>query len=157
MKENSRIKFNPSTKEIEIEGSEGFVTACFDKIQSIISGAREASVEGPKIEKTQRVKKVKKEPKTKAATTALAKKEPKAAKPGPQKKNRKVIKKDSGAKRVTNFDRIVEFVKGSTEGISTAKLKENTGLAESQIWNIVNRATKMGKIKKVKRGLYGSV
>jgi hypothetical protein len=157
MKENSRIRFNPATKEVEIEGSEGFVTACFDKIQSIISGSREAVSGEQKIEKAQRVKKVRKEPKTRAVKRAYAKKEPKAAKPGLQKKNRNEIKKESGAKRVTNFDRIVEFVGGSAEGISTAKIKENTGLAESQIWNIVNRATKMGKIKKVKRGLYGSV
>jgi hypothetical protein len=30
-------------------------------------------------------------------------------------------------------------------------------MAESQIWNIVNRATKMGKIRKMSRGLYGGV
>ena len=29
MKENSRIRFNPGTKEIEIEGSESFVKTYF--------------------------------------------------------------------------------------------------------------------------------
>jgi hypothetical protein len=45
---------------------------------------------------------------------------------------------------------------GAPEGISTAELKGKTGLAERQIWNIVNRASKLGKIKKVKRGVYGA-
>jgi hypothetical protein len=42
-------------------------------------------------------------------------------------------------------------------GISTAELKEKTGLAERQIWNIINRATKLGKIRTVQRGLYGGI
>ena len=37
MIENSRVKFNPATKEIEIEGSESFVTATFDKLQAMLS------------------------------------------------------------------------------------------------------------------------
>ena len=59
-------------------------------------------------------------------------------------------------KKVTNIDTVAGLIQGSTEGISTAELKEKTGLAESQIWNIVNRASKIGKIKKVKRGVYGA-
>jgi len=39
----------------------------------------------------------------------------------------------------------------------TAELKEKTGLAERQTWDIVNRAKKKGKIRKMKRGLYGAV
>jgi hypothetical protein len=35
-------------------------------------------------------------------------------------------------------------------------IKEKTGLAERQIWEIVNRASKLGKVKKMKRGLYGA-
>jgi hypothetical protein len=152
MKENSRIKFNPVTKEIEIEGSEGFVTACFDKIQAIMSGNSEATAE---------VKKSRRGRKPKAEKIAPAKKElkAKAAKPGPKnnaEEARKVAKKEPGAKRVTQIDMIVGFVQGSAEGISTAELKEKTGLDENQIWNIVNRATKLGKIRKVKRGLYGA-
>jgi predicted transcriptional regulator of viral defense system len=46
---------------------------------------------------------------------------------------------------------------GAPEGISMVELKEKTGLAERQIWSIVNRASKAGKIKKVKRGVYGAV
>jgi hypothetical protein len=36
------------------------------------------------------------------------------------------------------------------------RVKEKTGLAERQIWEIVNRASKLGKVKKMKRGLYGA-
>jgi hypothetical protein len=42
-------------------------------------------------------------------------------------------------------------------GVSTADLKEKTGLAEIQIWNVVNQAAKAGKIQKLKWGLYGPV
>jgi hypothetical protein len=161
MKENSRIKFNPATKEIEIEGSEGFVTACFDKIQAIMSGNSEAITEVKKIRRGRKPKAVIELPekKAKAEKVAPAKKEPKVAKPGPKKnakEARKVTKKEPGTKRVTQIDMIVGFVQGSAEGISTAELKEKTGLDESQIWNIVNRATKLGKIRKVKRGVYGA-
>lgn len=91
----------------------------------------------------------------KAAKVSLAKKvikEPKAAIPRPAKK----AKKKPRAKKVTNIDRVVGIIQGSIEGISTAELKEKTGLAESQIWNIVNSASKAGKVKKIKRGVYGA-
>jgi hypothetical protein len=145
MKVNSKIKFNPVTKEIEIEGSEGFVTACFNQIQAIMSGTPEFIVEKPKVKKVRRVNR--------------AKKEPEASKPGPKenaKEARKDTKKEPGTKRVTQIDMIVGFVQSSAEGISTAELKKKTGLDENQIWNIVNRATKLGRIRKVKRGVYGA-
>jgi len=142
MKDMSRIRFNPVIKEIEVEGSERFVKAYFKKLQAMISGVPKVIVEEPKSVKVRPVKK--------------AKKEPKAAKPSPQKKAKKTAKKEPGVKRVTNIDMIVGLIQGSAEGISTAELKEKTGLAESQIWNIVNSASKLGKIKKMKRGIYGA-
>ena len=122
MKNNSRIRFSPVTKEIEIEGTEEFVKRYFGKIQAMLFGS---------VEKT--VKAV------------------------PEKKARKTTKKEPGEKRVTKMDTVVGLIQASTEGMSTAELKEKTGLAESQIWNIVNRAKKEGKIKKAKRGLYSAV
>ena len=139
MKKNSRIKFNPCTKEIEIEGSEKFVKAYFNKLQAMISGT-------PEI-KTKDAKSVK------AAPVQAKMKKLKAVKARPSKA---AAKKEPGEKRVTHIDMIVGLVQASTEGISTAVLKEKTGLAESQIWNIVNRAAKLGKIRKMKRGLYGA-
>jgi hypothetical protein len=143
MKENSRIRFNPVTKEIEVEGTEEFVKTYFGKLQAMISRAPEETVKEQKAVKVPPVKK--------------SKKESKAVKARPQKKTKKAAKKEPGIKRVTNIDMIVGLIQGSAEGISTAELKEKTGLVESQIWSIVNRASKEGKVRKMKRGLYGGV
>ncbi len=129
MAEKSRIKFNPVTKEIEIEGSESFVTVTLDKIQAMLSGAP--------------VKKV------------AVKKEPKTAKARPSKKAPKVPK--TGTIRGPLSKLVLTLIQSSTEGISTAELKEKTGLKERQIWPIISRAKKVGKIKHVKRGMYGAV
>ena len=142
MKTESRIRFNPGTKEIEIEGSEEFVKAYFNKLQNMISAAPSETVEESKAIKVRPAKK--------------AKKEPKAVKPFPAKKVKRTAKKEPGVKKITNIDAVVTLIQSSAEGISTAELKEKTGLADSQIWNIVNRAYKLGKIKKVKRGVYGA-
>jgi uncharacterized membrane protein len=154
MKENSRIRFNPVTKEIEIEGSESFVKAYFSKLQEMISGSPERTMTVK--EKPVKAKAVPKK-KAKVAKTSSAKKGFLLAKPSPVKRTQKVAKKEPGQKKVTNIDAVVTLIQKSSEGISTAVLKEKTGLAESQIWNIVNRATKEGKISKMKRGLYGKV
>jgi hypothetical protein len=66
-------------------------------------------------------------------------------KTGPQKAPKKVPKE-------TLLDMVVRAIRGSGEGITTAALKEKTGLAEGQIWSIVYRAEKQGK--KTKRGIY---
>jgi hypothetical protein len=121
MKENSRIRFNPTTREIEIEGSETFVKTYFDRLQAILSGSRETGAEGAKTAKT-------------------------AKAPG----------REAGGKRVTQIDQIVGLIRENSGGISTAELKQKTGLLENQIWSIVNRAAKLGRIKKLKRGVYGA-
>ena len=115
MQKNTRIRFNPMTKEIEIEGSETFVKSYFKKLQGMMTGStdKKAVIKG------------------------------------------KVAKKAKG-KKVTNKDKIVSLIQGSKDGISTAELKKKTKLNEQQIWNIVNRASKEGKVKKVKRGVYGA-
>ena len=62
MKDNSRIRFNPVTKEIEVEGAEKFVKIYFDKLQAMISGAAERKVaikKEPKAVKARPHKKVK--------------------------------------------------------------------------------------------------
>ena len=143
MKENSRIRFNLGTKEIEIEGSESFVKTYFNKLQTMISGNPEITTKESKP--------------VKAAPVKMEKKQPRASKARPRGKAVKVAAKKPGKKRVTHIDMIVGLVQTSREGISTAELKEKTGLDERQIWSIVNRASKVGKIKKMKRGLYGAI
>jgi polyhydroxyalkanoate synthesis regulator phasin len=123
------------------KGREEFKTAMDEnyKLQNMISGAPSETVKEPKAVKARPAKKTIKEP------TAVKARLPKKAK-----------KKKPRAKKVTNIDTVLGLILGSTEGISTAELREKTGLAESQIWNIVNHASKAGKVKKIKRGLYGA-
>ena len=150
------------------KGREEFKAAVNEKynLPVMISAAPPETVEEPKALKAAPEKKAEKKPKAAKPLPAIkepdavkeipAIKEPKAAKPRPAKKVKKTAKKKPGAKKVTNIDTVVGLIKGSAEGISTAQLKEKTGLAESQIWNIINRASKLGKVKKMKRGLYGA-
>lgn len=131
MEERSRIRFNPATREIEIEGSEEFVRIYFGKVQKLLLapvGGREEKPKPPRARPAGKPKKMKK-------------------KTGPKKVPKKVPKE-------TLLDSVVRLIRGSEEGITTAALKEKTGLAESQIWSIVYRAEKQGKIKKTKRGIY---
>ena len=153
MEKKSRIKFNPISKEIEIEGSEKFVKTYFDKLQGMISG----SEEGMRARKGIPIKE-------KAAPARRAKKAAGTAKTSSAMKAKKILKtvkhkageKSPTAKRTTNIDAVVTLIREYAEGITTAELKKKTGLAESQIWNIVNRATREGRISKIKRGVYGA-
>mgnify|MGYP001408350647 CR=1 FL=1 len=158
MAEKSRVKFNPGTKEIEVEGSESFVKTTLDRLLAMIPGAATGKVKVKRIPKAAKAapkKKAEKKPKVvKAPRVKKAKKAPKAVKPTVAKKVRKTGKRAPAKKRVTNIDTIVGLIQGAPDGISTAELKTKTGMAESQIWNIINRATKLGKIRTVKRGLY---
>lgn len=130
MKEKSRIRFNPVTKEIEVEGSETFVKTYFQKLQRLLSPSPESKGE--------------KMPHVKAGAAGKSSKT--KAKPG---------KKRAG--KETQMDAVVSLVRGAEGGITTSALKKKTGLAERQIWSVVYRAEKKGVIKKTKRGLYVAV
>lgn len=127
MEEKSRIRFNPLTREIEIEGSEAFVKTYFQKLQGLLSQSPERKNEKPPQKSVRPVRSKKKA----------------NAKPGKKK-----------AGKETQMDAIVSLIGGTEGGITTSALKERTGLAERQIWSVVYRAQKQGKIKKTKRGLY---
>ena len=127
MEEKSRIRFNPVTKEIEIEGSEAFVKTYFQKLQGLLSKSPENK---NKIQPQKSARPVGKANKARAKT-------------GKTK-----------AARENQMDAIVSLISRSEGGITTSTLKEKTGLAERQIWSVVYRAEKQGKIKKTKRGLY---
>jgi hypothetical protein len=88
MKENSRIRFNPVTKEIEVEGSEKFVKTYFGKLQAMVFGPAEKTVA------------VKKEPKAvKATPVKTDKKKPKAAKERPGKRGSPILIRSYGLSR----------------------------------------------------------
>ena len=127
MVEKSRIKFNPVTKEIEIEGSEKFVKTYFTKIQALISDTKGTVAKAP----------IKEKPVKKARPSKA-----KGKKPAKQSKKR------------SNVDTVLTLVQKSPEGITTTELKKKTGLKDKQIWAIIANAKKAGKIKQVKRGVY---
>jgi len=135
MKENSRFRFNPSTKEVEIEGSEEFVSAMFNKIQKVMSGASIRLTKEPTIPSSDRIKKAGKR------------------KVLPAKRVKKVIKVQEKAPRMTLFDKVVGHILESN-GLTTSELEEKTGLTDRQIWGVTAQAVKLGRIKKSKRGLY---
>ena len=171
MAEQSRIKFNPTTKEIEVEGSEQFVKTYFDKLQSIISGTQE-SVQGAPA-KPKLIKDVKEKPVKEKAIEEKPVKKGRPSKKGPvvagpvieqlakkirqSKKVQKVAKEEVirvKCKRGDLSKTILALILDTPEGITTAELKEKSGLKESQIRAIVNSGKKAGKIKQAKRGLY---
>ena len=134
MAEKSRVKFNPGTKEIEVEGSESFVKATLDRLLAMPSGAPEKKVA------------VKKEPKA-----------VKAPKRKPAKKVRqsgKAPKMTAGTKRGALSKAVMALINGSPEGIAMAELKEKTGMKDIQIRNVLSSVIKRGKIRTVKRGVY---
>ena len=125
MTEKYRVKFNPGTKEIEIEGSESFVTATFDKLQAMLSGAP--------------VKKVPLKKETKVAGTR------------PEKKASLVA---TGTKRGALSEAVLTLIHGSSEGIAMSELKEKTGMKDSQIRNVLSSVIQQKKIQTIRRGVY---
>jgi len=138
---HSRLKFNPISREIEVEGSESFVKLYFNKLQAILAdeGAqpKERKASGKAV-----VSKKKEAPKAKAKKTAAGKT---VAGKAPKKAGKKVA---------TALEKIVSALKGSANGLTTSQLREKTGLKQRQIWTTIYRAQKMGKIAKAKRGSY---
>lgn len=55
---------------------------------------------------------------------------------------------------VTPTSKVLTLMKRYKKGVTIAKLKEGAGLSDKQISNILHRATKEGKIKRVTRGVY---
>ena len=137
MAEKSRIKFNPQSKEVEIEGSEQFVKTYFKKIQQMLLGDQEKAVKGTR-RGAGRKKAGRKPPAIKSTQKG------KAAKKAGKKPRRGDI---SGT--------LIELVKASN-GITTADLVKKSGFAEQQVRSVIYRAQKLGQIAKQKRGTYVS-
>ncbi|MCK4727393.1 MAG: hypothetical protein KAT27_00575 [Desulfobacterales bacterium] len=91
-----------------------------------------------KLEKAQAAKKRK--PKAKAKTTKKA----------PAKK-KGAVKKTAA---LTATDQAVKIIKRSKKGVDVPTLKKKTGFEDKKIRNILNRASKQGKIKRAGRGIY---
>ena len=72
MRDNSRIRFNPVTKDIEVEGTEQFVKTYFDKLQAIITGATEKKTKETKGAPTKATKPAEKKAQGKRVTNISA-------------------------------------------------------------------------------------
>ena len=72
-------------------------------------------------------------------------------------KARAVAKKTAGRKRspqMTATEQILKIVRRSRKGVDVPTLKAKTGFQDKKVRNIIFRASKEGKIKKVGRGIY---
>ena len=98
-----------------------------------------------RIEKAQAVKPKKASPK-------------KAIKPNAVKKvaaqNTPVTKQ---ASKLTDTDKFLNIIKRSKNGATIKTIMKKTGFDDKKIRNMIFRATKMGKIKSVRRGVYVGV
>jgi len=63
----------------------------------------------------------------------------------------KTVKKTA---RKTATGAVMATIESSQKGVDTATLKKKTGLTDKQIWNIINRLKREGKIKSAQRGIY---
>ena len=147
MRKTSYLRFNPDTREIEIEGSEEFIKTYFDKLQQML----------PQL--FGEVKKEPEEARTLPVKNSKVTKKARVEIPAPRKVVKVAGKKAAARKsqELSLFDKVVGLIQDSAKGITTPELKEKTGLTEKQIWSITYRATKLGRIKKTKRGVYLSV
>jgi integration host factor subunit beta len=83
----------------------------------------------------------------------------KKAKPKPTKKARptKAAAKKAPPKKtktVTATDQVLKIIRRSKKGVDVPTLVKKTGLTQTTVRNIVFKATKQGKIKRVGRGIY---
>ena len=72
-------------------------------------------------------------------------------------KPRAVAKKTTRRKRapqMTATEQILKIVRRSRKGVNVPTLKAKTGFQDKKVRNIIFRASKEGKIKKVGRGIY---
>ena len=72
-------------------------------------------------------------------------------------KTRAVAKKTTRRKRapqMTATEQILKIVRRSRKGVDVPTLKAKTGFQDKKVRNIIFRASKEGKIKKVGRGIY---
>lgn len=59
-----------------------------------------------------------------------------------------------GASQTTATEQILKIVRRSRKGVDVPTLKAKTGFQDKKVRNIIFRASKEGKIKKVGRGIY---
>lgn len=97
-------------------------------------------------------------PEAKPKTAKKAVKPGKAAtpkKPVEKPAAKKAPKKPSEIKATGEMsDAVLSLIQSTAEGVNTDQIIEQTGFSKAQVWGIVSRAKKAGKIKTGKRGIY---
>lgn len=89
-------------------------------------------------------------------TAALAKAVEKSskAKPAARRKNSPAKNRTKKTRPITPTDQVLKIMKRFKKGINVTTLREKSGFNEKQISNIVHRASKSGKMKRLGRGKY---
>ena len=89
----------------------------------------------------------------KAKAVKRTKKKVVKAKPKRAVKVRKTTRKKK-APTITATEQVLKIVRRSRKGVDVPMLKAKTGFDDKKVRNIVFRASKEGKIKKIGRGIY---
>ena len=86
---------------------------------------------------------------------AVKKTKPKVVKAKPKRavKVRKTARRKK-APAITATEQVLKIVRRSRKGVDVPLLKAKTGFDDKKVRNIVFRASKEGKIKKIGRGIY---
>ena len=66
----------------------------------------------------------------------------------------KTTTRKKAAKKTTSTEQILKIIRRSRKGVDVPALKAKTGFEDKKVRNIIFRASKEGKIKKVGRGIY---
>ena len=67
---------------------------------------------------------------------------------------KKATPRKKAVKKTTSTEQILKIIKRSRKGVNVPALKAKTGFEDKKVRNIIFRASKEGKIKKVGRGIY---
>ena len=80
------------------------------------------------------------------------------AKPAKAKTTKKAPAKKAPVKKrtskLTATDKVLKIIRGSKRGVGAAALVKKTGFDLKKVRNIIQRTYKMGKIKRVGKGIY---
>ena len=92
----------------------------------------------------------------KSETTKVAKKT--TAKPIKAKTTKRAPASKASAKKktakLTATDQVLEIINGSKDGVNIKNLMEKTSFNQKKVTNILQRTYKMGKTKRVGKGVY---
>jgi len=63
-------------------------------------------------------------------------------------------KQNKGVKKRSATETVLKIIMRTKKGVTTAMIQKKTGYSNRKIWDIVHRAYRDGKIKKLDRGTY---